>query len=64
MTLHDIQKEKCICKEELLIDKVYLHLAWCPYSYFYKEAVEEYIKASWLKKIFLRDPRKYHNFLL
>ena len=56
-------KNKCICKEELGIEEVYCHLAWCPESYFYKEAVEEYVKSSWLKKIFMRDPRKYKNFL-
>lgn len=58
--------DKCICKDELMmkIEQVVCHLSWCPDSYFYKEAVEEYVRASWFRRLFLRDPRKYHNFLL
>lgn len=58
------EKIKCICKEELIIDKVYLHLAWCPESYYYKRDVVEFVKASWIKKLFLTDPRKYNNYWL
>ncbi len=54
--------KKCICKEELMIEHVYVHLAWCPESYVYKEAVEEFIAAPFWKKWFMVDPRKYHNF--
>jgi hypothetical protein len=55
--------DKCICKEELGRETIFLHLSWCPQSYFYKEAVEEYIAAPFWEKWFMRDPRKYHNFL-
>ena len=58
------KEQKCICKSELCIEHVYAHLAWCPKSYFYQEAVEEYKKSSWFGKIFKRDPRKYYNFLI
>ena len=60
--------DKCICKEELGYwdsgHRIYIHLAWCPESYFYREAVADYERASWFGKLFLRDPRKYRNFLM
>lgn len=57
--------KKCICQDELMLSRpTIVHLAWCPESYFYKEFVEEYIKAPWYKKLFMRDPRKYYNFLI
>jgi hypothetical protein len=59
-------EEQCICREELGYwnnEHIYVHLSWCPSSYFYKRAVEEYIAAPFWKKWFMTDPRKYHNFL-
>ena len=55
--------KECICKDELMIDKVYCHLAWCPHSYVYKRDVEEYENLNWFLKLFRRDPRKYYNYL-
>lgn len=55
--------KNCICKDELMIDKVFVHLAWCPESYFYKEALDEYKNAPWYKRLFVRNPEKYYNFL-
>ena len=55
--------KECICKEELMQENIYLHLAWCPESYVYKDAVKEFDAANWFQKLFMRDPRKYNNYL-
>ena len=47
--------EECICKEQLNIERVYLHLLWCPQGY----SVKEYDKLPWYKKLFRIDPRSY-----
>ena len=62
------KKMKCICKEELGYwgdEHIYVHLAWCPESYVYQDAVKEYEAASCFKRFWrqMKDPRKYHNFL-
>lgn len=43
---------KCLCKEILKSDRIYLHLTGCPDSFEYKE----YQKLKWWKKIFSFDP--------
>jgi hypothetical protein len=57
-------EKKCICKERLGSGVIHIHLSWCPESSFYKEAVEEYDKSCWLKRLFLVDPRKYYYRLI
>jgi hypothetical protein len=52
----------CICHDQIPLDKdrrVYVHLSWCPQSYVYKEEMERFKKASWLKRLFMYDPRKH-----
>lgn len=57
--------DTCICREELGLgtQSVIVHIAWCPKSYFYQRAVREYEAASWIRRLFMKDPRRYYNFL-
>jgi len=50
---------ECICKKDMAehgmpIERVYIHLAWCPSGYM----ARAYDALPWYKKIFTIDPRK------
>ena len=48
--------KKCICKKEMpLLNKIYIHLVWCPES----DECKEYNAFSWYKKIVKKNPRNY-----
>lgn len=55
---------RCICKEQggcSPFDEVICHLSWCPHSYVYIEAMIEFEKASWWKKLFMYKPWNHPN---
>lgn len=51
--------EKCICKEEIPVEIVYVHLSWCPQSYVYKEDMMKYNNAPFWRKLFTYNPKKH-----
>ena len=55
--------EECICKKDMAdhgmpIEKVRVHLYWCPKGY----TVKNYDKLPWYKKIFEGNPRKLGKY--
>ncbi len=48
---------RCICRGWMPgLEKVYIHLSWCPEGYEY----QEYLKLPWWKKLFTQNPINNH----
>lgn len=54
-------REECICRKELSlnVERIVLHLMWCPQG----DDMKEHNKLSWYKKILRKNPKNFNLML-